>query len=470
MSELLDLPTTSSEKTAASSPGRRPLWRIDLRDLSPSDAGRVVEILLVLARHGVLLVARRGPMLVVKPRRAGPRAVAVGLRRSATDLGPTFVKLGQLIASSPGLFPPLLSAEFRSLLDRVPPIPADHVRRTVERELGAPVEVLFARFDDEPLAAASIAQVHAAVMHDGRRVAVKVRRPHLRRLTQRDLRLLGVLASVLDHAGTVGQMANPVAIVDDFTTTLRAELDFRNEAAAMTAFGRNLRGSGRHQAVTLPEPVDGLVTERVLVMSFIEGRPVDDVAALRADGHDLPDLLRTAVRAWLDGALVHGFFHGDVHAGNLFVTPDAQVAFLDFGITGTLDPGTAAALRGAIPALLVSRDFRYVVQTLFEMGAATGPIDVEVAAADVEALVLPLLDRPIGEIAYGDVLAQVLRVATRHRVRLPRELVLLVKQLLYFERYSKEMAPDYQILSDPELLTILAAPPVAGEPTSTRSP
>lgn len=440
-------------------PSSPPEGRIDLRHLSPGDARRLSEILLVLARHGVLVVARRGPTVVIRPRRSAPKAVAVALRRSAADLGPTFVKLGQLIASSPGLFPELLSTEFRSLLDRVPPVPSAHVRHVVEEELGAPIDVLFARFCDTPLASASIAQVHEAELHDGRRVAVKVRRPRLAPRITGDLRLLRLLATTLQRAGTLGQLANPVAIVDDFAATLRAELDFRNEATAMTVFDRNLRRSAGNERVSVPEVVDGLVTERVIVMTFVEGHPVDDVAAVRAAGHDPTELLRMGVRAWLEGAMVHGLFHGDVHAGNLFVTPAGGIAFLDFGITGTLDERTRAVLVEAIPAVLVSRDFPRVVRALFELGAATGPIDVAEAAADVEALVTPLLDRPLAEIAYGDVLAQVLRVATRHRVRLPREMVLVVKQLLYFERYAKEMAPDYQILADPELLGYLVGAP-----------
>ena len=196
-------------------------------------------------------------------------------------------------------------------------------------------------------------------------------------------------------------------------------------------------------------------------MGFVEGRPVDDTDALRADGHDLPGLLQVAVRAWLEGVLVHGFFHGDVHAGNLFVTPDGKVAFLDFGITGRLDEGVRLVLRDALPAVLIERDFSRVVDAFFALGAAAGPIDAAAAAADVEALALPLLSRPLGEIAYGEILAQVLRVATRHKVRLPRELVLVVKQILYFERYAKEMAPDYQILADPALIPLVLGEPAA---------
>lgn len=440
--------------TAAAVAEHGPVAQVDIGGLGPADLARMGEILAVLARHGVIVVARHGTTIAIRPRARGPRALAVALRRSFADLGPTFVKLGQVIASSPGLFPARLSEECRRLLDRVPPVATDQVRRTIARELGAPVEILFAAFDDAPLAAASIAQVHAARLHDGRAVAVKVRRPRLRRRIERDLRLLRLLATALERTGAVGRAINPVAVVDDFATTLRAELDLRLEAAAMRDFASTLEHSPERDRVRIPAPVDDLVSERVLVMDFVEGRPIDDVAGLE-HGHDLGAVLQVAVRVWLEGVVAHGFFHGDVHAGNLFVTPDGRVAFLDFGITGRLAPAIREVLRDLLPAIILDRDFERVVDGLFDIGAATGPIDRARAAADLDALVTPLLSSTIGDIVFGELLDQVMIVATRHRVRLPRELVLVVKQLLYFERYAKAIAPDRQILADPTLLALL---------------
>ena len=440
--------------TAAIADDRRRSAAIDLVGLGPAEVRRLVEILSVLARHGVIVVARHGTTIAVRPRTGGGRALSVALRRSFADLGPTFTKLGQLVASSPGIFPPRLSEECRRLLDHAPPIPASTVRETLARELGAPSAVLFDAFDDVPIASASIAQVHEARMHDGRRVAVKVRRPRLRRRIERDVRLLRQIARAIERTGSVGRSANPVAIVDDFAATLRTELDLRKEAAAMRAFAASLDGSPDRGRVVIPAPVDGLVSERVLVMDFVDGAPIDDV-----DRHrhlDLEGVLQVAVRVWLEGVLVHGLFHGDVHAGNLFVTPEGRVAFLDFGITGEVPSAIRATLASMLPAVLVTRDFGAVVDSLFDLGAATGPIDRDAAARDLEALVTPLLGSTLGDISFGEVLDQIVRVATRHRVRLPRELVLVVKQLLYFERYGKAIAPDHQMLSDPALLAVLS--------------
>jgi hypothetical protein len=329
------------------------------------------------------------------------------------------------------------------------------VHRIVERSLGRPVHLAFDHFDDEPLAAASIAQVHRARLHDGTDVVVKVRRPGLLGKVSRDVRLLRALAGLLGRAGGWGQMMNPVAIVDDFAETLRYELDFRNEARWMAEFRANLSTFGDNRHVTTPEPVPGMCHERVLVMTYVEGHPVDQLDALAESGHDFEELLRLGVRAWLESAFEHGLFHGDVHAGNLFLTPDGKVALLDFGIMGHLEPDVRTALRDALPGLLLADDPHGVVQAFFALGAVTGPVDLDRAAEDVRQLVEPLASKPLSEISYGELLSDVLQVAGRHRVRLPRELVLVIKQILYFERYAKQLAPGYQILSDPRLLTYL---------------
>ena len=438
----------------------------------PTDAARLVEIASVLARNGVITVARRSGRVVLRPRRQAPKTLAVALRRSFVELGPTFVKLGQLIASSPGLFPDVLANELRRLLDAVPAEPAAKVRDAIERELELPIEALFARFDDEPIAAASIAQVHRAVLHDGTEVAVKVRRPRLRARIERDLRLLRLVALAASRAGAVGESLNPVAIIEDLAATLRAELDFRLEADSMRTIGDELRRSGEHRRIVVPQPIDGMVAERVLVMTYVAGTPVDDGAALRAAGYDLEGIVRAAVRAWIESALVLGRFHGDVHAGNLFVTPEGEVAFVDFGITGTLDEATRQVLRRTLPAVLIDGDFGAVLRGVFALGAATRPVDMDEAAADVRAVLLPLADKALGDISYGEVLAQVLRTATKYRVVLPRELVLITKQLLYFERYAKELAPGYRMLADPfivervlEPVTDLDPPVLTARPT-----
>ena len=389
-----------------------------------------------------------------RPRSASTRG-AVQLRSAFEKLGPTYVKLAQMIASSPGLFPDTLADELRSCLDRVPPIPLRHIAEVIEADLGDHHDRVFAFFDPKPLASASIAQVHAATLHDGTDVVVKVQRPGIARILDSDLRILLKIAKGLDAVSTTGRMANPVAVVEDFATTLSEELDFVVEARSMEEFGRIVDSSSNGDRVRVPAVHWERTTPRVLTMERIHGYKIDDLADLQTTGWDLADSLKRGVRAWLEAALEHGFFHGDVHAGNLMLDMDGDVVFLDFGICGRFDPKTRDIVRRGLPALLVSGDFEAVAQAIFDMGAVLGPVSLEESARDIAAIVEPILGRPLSEISYGEVLIDIVRVGTRYDVRLPRELVLVAKQLLYFERYAKLMAPDWAILADPELLSFL---------------
>jgi predicted unusual protein kinase regulating ubiquinone biosynthesis (AarF/ABC1/UbiB family) len=407
----------------------------------------------ILARHGSRFARRSRP-----GRRGGAsrsQVAASELKDAFAELGPTYVKLAQLIASSPGLFPEVLADEFRSLLDEVPPIPPDEVWAVLTEELGAPPEDVFASFEAIPLASASIAQVHAATLPDGDDVVVKVQRPAIRTRLERDLRILMRIAHVLERTSAKGRMANPVAVVEDFAATLAEELNFVNEGRAMETFETNLRQFGKNDRVRVPSVRWRYTTPRVLTMERIHGYKIDDLAQLGSQGWDLADALKKGVRAWMEAALEHGFFHGDVHAGNLMLDTDGNIVFLDFGIVGRLDAETKEIIRHGLPALLVDGDFQEVAKAIYELGAVLNPMDLEQSARDIAEIVEPILGKPLSEISYGQVLVDIVRVGTRYEVRLPREMVLVAKQMLYFERYAKLMAPDWNILNDPELIGFL---------------
>ena len=396
----------------------------------------------VLARHGSRLPDRAA--------RAAREA-----RDAFAELGPTYVKLAQLIASSPGLFPEVLSEELRTLLDRVPPIPYDAIRDVIRAELGADPANIFTHFDPQPLASASIAQVHVAELLDGTDVVVKIQRPGIRDRLAADLRILMRLARILERTSAKGRMANPIAVVEDFAATLSEELNFVVEARSMETFDANLRAYGKNDNVRVPAVHWPLTTPRVLTMERIQGYKIDDLAQLNTTGWDLAGALKTGVRAWMEAALEHGFFHGDVHAGNLMLDTDGNITFLDFGIVGRLDAKTKEIIRHGLPALIVHGDFQEVAKAIYEMGAVLKPADLEQSAADIAEIVEPILGKPLSEISYGQVLIDIVRIGTRYEVRLPRELVLVAKQMLYFERYAKLMAPDWNILNDPDLIGFL---------------
>jgi len=424
---------------------------------SASPGRRLAATVGVLASEGAgfLVEAWRQP--------AGPVA-ARRLRRAFEALGPTYVKLGQLVASSPGLFPDVLAEEFRACLDQVPPVPWADVAAVVTEELGAPPAEVFARIDPEPLAAASIAQVHTAMLADGTEVVVKVQRPGLRFQLDADLAILRTAAWLLERTSARGRMANPVAVVEDFADSLDRELDFVTEARSMERFAANLRTFGANDRVRVPAVHWPLTTARVLTMERIHGVGVNDLTPGGAAGLHLDGALRAAVRAWLEAALEHGFFHGDVHAGNLMIDHDGRIVFLDFGICGQLEDRARHTIRRGLPALLLQRDYHAVAAAIYELGAILRPADLARAADDIATIVEPLLARPLSEISYGDILVEVIRIGTRYEVRLPRELVLVAKQLMYFERYGKLMAPDWAVLNDPELLRFLFQTLADGDP------
>mgnify|MGYP005814700865 CR=1 FL=1 len=418
-----------------------------IRGFGVREVGRASTTARVLTRHGVRMV--RGGS-----HERGARA-AHELRRAFEELGPTYVKLAQLIASSPGLFPDVLADEFRACLDMVPPIPAGDVAATIESELGAPPHQVFARFDLHPLASASIAQVHTAQLPDGEEVVVKIQRPGIRERVEGDLRILMRLARILERTSAKGRMANPVAVVEDFAQTLAEELNFMNEGRAMELFESNLRSFGKNDHVRVPSVRWQYTTPRVLTMERIYGYKIDDLALLNEQGWDLEAALKRGVRAWMEAALEHGFFHGDVHAGNLMMDTDGNIVFLDFGIVGRLDAKTKEVIRHGLPALLIHGDFVEVAKAIYELGAILKPADLEESSRDIAEIVEPILGKPLSEISYGQILIDIVRIGTRYEVRLPREMVLVAKQMLYFERYAKLMAPDWAILNDPDLLGFL---------------
>ncbi|HEV8298294.1 MAG TPA: AarF/UbiB family protein, partial [Acidimicrobiales bacterium] len=275
----------------------------------------------------------------VRERRRGGRESRAGvsrrMRRAAEALGPTYIKLGQIISSGQGIFPAELVDEFKKCRDQVAPETFEAVRRVVEEDLAQPLEAVFAEFDAAPLAAASIAQVHRARLRDGTEVVVKVQRPDVTRLVHDDLRVMAWLAPFLIGRIPVAALANPPALVEVFAETISEELDFRLEAENMLDVARTFAELGQTGYV-IPRPHPELVTPRVLVMERLSGFVFDDVAGIRNAGIDTHAVIRTGMIGFLEGALIHGIFHGDLHGGNLFVRPDGRTALLDFGITGRL--------------------------------------------------------------------------------------------------------------------------------------
>ena len=367
------------------------------------------------------------------------------LRDAFAELGPTYVKVGQVIASSPGLFPAEWIDEFGALRDRVPPFPVAEARRIIEEELGRPVDDVFATFEDEPLAAASIAQVHGATLHDGRRVVVKVQRPGLDALVRDDLRALHAVCRVLERIPQTA-IASPRALAEDFDRTLGEEMDFCLEADNMERMRSILVETGISDA-RVPEVHHDLVGRRVLTMERIDGFRFTDVEAMKAAGIDTARLLRIGVQTVVEGVLLHGFFHGDLHAGNVAVLPDGTFVLFDFGIVGRLTEPVRAKLAQYLIAS-TTNDYEAMIVALKAFGSIPADVDVRAMAAEIQELYAPFVEGGVVVAQLGDLMETMIRSMVKYKARIPRELVLLSKQMLYLEGAASALAPDMDLLQE----------------------
>src|ERR1700744_3372248 len=290
------------------------------------------------------------------------------LPQTFADLGPTYVKFGQIVASSPGAFGESLSREFRGLLDRVPSADTDEVHRLVEDELGAPPAELFATFEEEPFASASIAQVHYATLKTGEDVVVKIQRPGIRRRVAADLQILRRFAQAGELAKR-GRRLSAQDVVAYFSDNLAEELDFRLEAQSMDAWVAHMHASPLGRNIRVPQVHWNFTGERVLTMERVQGIRIDDAAAIRKAGFDGVELVKALLFSVFEGGLRHGLFHGDLHAGNLYVDDHGRIVFFDFGIMGRIDPRTRWLLRELVYNLLVKKDHAAAGKIVVLMGA-----------------------------------------------------------------------------------------------------
>lgn len=370
--------------------------------------------------------------------------------RTFADLGPTYVKFGQIIASSPGAFGEPLSREFRGLLDRVPPADTREVHKLLRQELGDEPANLFASFDEEPFASASIAQVHYATLHSGEEVVVKIQRPGIRRRVAADLQILKRGAQLVELA-KLGRRLSARDVVADFADNLAEELDFRLEAQSMDAWVAHMHASPLGRNIRVPQVYWDHTSERVLTMERVHGIRIDDAPAIRKAGFDGVELVKALLFSVFEGGLRHGLFHGDLHAGNLYVDRDGKIVFFDFGIMGRIDPRTRWLLRELVYALLVKKDHAAAGKIVVLMGAVGNVKPEGQAARDLEAFATPLTMKSLGDLSYAEIGRQLATLADAYDVKLPRELVLIGKQFLYVERYMKLLAPRWQMMSDPQL-------------------
>jgi ubiquinone biosynthesis protein len=402
--------------------------------------GRLARVLGVL---GVAVV----PWYVQERGTVRSRAgISRRLRRAFERLGSTYVKLGQIVSAFEGLFPDDLVTEFKRLRDQVPPERFVEVRAVVEADLGRPIHAVFAEFAEEPIAAASIAQVHAARLLTGEEVVVKVQRPRVAASVRSDLRVLAWLAPRLVGRIRVAALANPPAIVELFAEQVVEELDFRLEAENMLDLARVLAVTGQRTMV-VPRPHPFLVTRRVLVMERLRGFAFDDVESMHDAGLDTTAILRAGLIACLEGAMIHGVFHGDLHGGNLLVQPSGRTVLFDFGITGRLtEPQRLAFLRLLVTG--TAGDLMGQLGALRDLGAFPPDTDLDAVFHDLE------LDQPVKDpiqASAGELVDQMQDLVKKllgYGARAPKELMLFVKNLMFLNAATAALAPDLDLLGE----------------------
>jgi len=386
---------------------------------------------------------------------AGVADLSLRLRLAAESLGPTFIKLGQIISSGEGVFPPELVEEFKRCRDQVPAESFADVRRTVEDDLGRPLEEVFDEFAESPIAAASIAQVHAARLRTGEEVVVKVQRPDVSRLVQTDVQAMAWLAPHLVGRIPVAALANPPALVELFADTIVEELDFRIEAANMLDVATMLRRLGQNGYV-VPRPHPSLVTRRVLVMQRLDGFKFDDVAGMRRAGVDTEGVVRTAMIALMEGAMIAGVFHGDLHGGNLFVMEDGRTALLDFGIVGRLsDDRRVAFLRLMLSA--TTNDLKGQMAALRDLGALPPETDLRAVIRDLGLDLAPVDPTTLTGDQLVKEVQRVVKALLGYGARMPKELMLYVKNLVFLDGAIARLAPDLDILAESANISMIFA-------------
>jgi ubiquinone biosynthesis protein len=412
---------------------------------------RVVHIAWVMMRHGLdefILAAHLFRPIrffrFLSPFYWGkkpPRGVRI--RQALEDLGPIYVKFGQILSTRRDLLPDDIALELAKLQDQVPPFPGEQARAIVEKALGNPVGKLFGEFDSQPLASASIAQVHAATLHDGRKVVVKVVRPRIERTIQRDIDLLFTIARLARKYSSDARRLRPVEVVEEYNKTIHDELDLLREAANATLLRRNFADG---KLLYVPEIFWDLTRENVMVQERIYGTPVDQVDELLANGVDLKALGERGVEIFFTQVFRDNFFHADMHPGNIFVRNDGTYIGVDFGIMGTL---TAADQRYLAENLLAffHRDYRRVAELHVESGWVPSDTRVEDFEAAIRTVSEPIWEKPISEISFGHFLLRLFQTARRFNMEVQPQLVLLQKTLLNIEGLGRMLYPQLDLWS-----------------------
>ena len=417
-------------------------------------ARRYNDVLTILARHGfwdIVDVLRGGRRETAEHRKesapsAGGRAPttrAERLRRVIEELGPTYVKMGQVLSTRADLVPPDFLTELAKLQDQVPPFSFEDVKGIIEIELGAPLLEVFDSFDPEPLASASLGQVHRARLGE-QEVVVKVQRPGIREIIDADIDFMMGLASLLENHVPGWDVHQPTRAVTEFANTIAQELDYEVEAAHQGRFARQFEGN---PTVYVPRVFLGLSTSHVLTMEYIDGVKVTDLDELRVRGIDRREVARRGFQLVLQQTLVDGFFHGDPHPGNIFVLPENVLCFIDFGMMGRL----SQRFRDDFAELIyhiVDENAPLAAQTIVRLASEERAVDASALEKDVARFMDSYIGRPLKSLGLSTLLRDILDELARHELRIPSDLFLMLKAISEIEGVALSLDPDFDVAKE----------------------
>ncbi|KAI3925162.1 hypothetical protein MKW98_009812 [Papaver atlanticum] len=392
------------------------------------------------------------------------------LRKLFERMGVTYIKLGQFIASAPTLFPPEYVEEFQKCFDRAPAVPFEQIQAILRQELGTTIESVYDYVDPVPLASASIAQVHAAKLRGSQQdVVIKVLKPGIEDTLVADLNFIYVASRILEFLNPEFSRTSLVDIVKDIKVSMLEEVDFKKEAANIESFQRYLEAMGLTRQATAPKVYPHCSTRRILTMERLYGVPLTDLNSIRSLVTSPETTLITALNVWFGSLLACETFHADVHAGNLWVLRDGRIGFLDFGIVGRISPKTWAAMEGFLASIAIE-EYEQMASSLIDMGATSSNVDAKAFARDLEKVFTSIQDLDtevivaaargsdarttvaanvvVDERQMNALFLDVVRVSESYGLRFPREFALLMKQLLYFDRYTRLLAPNINMLQD----------------------
>jgi len=387
------------------------------------------------------LISKGGKILKLKPSKIAQLPLPIKVRLALEELGPTFVKLGQILSTRPDLIPPDYIEELQKLQDKVPPFAYDQVEQIIKRELGADISKIFKSFEQKAFAAASLGQVHQAILEDGDKAVVKVQRPDIEKTIETDLDILFHIAVKILPLQDTSRLYDPVGIVEEFAKAIRLELDYGTEGRNAERFRKNFEDD---ETIYTPKIYWKFSSKRILTMELIQGIKINSIEELDKAGYDRKKIAENGAKAFMKQILIDGFFHADPHPGNMLVMKDEIIGFMDFGMMGRLDEEIKEKGVDLFIAILERKPDK-IINEMLNLGITSQEIDTRSLKIDIKEMLDQYYDKSLKEIKLGELINQLVNIAIKYHIRMPVEFALLGKSLLNIEGIGLELDPDFNL-------------------------